>query len=179
MKGNRGGRPPKPTALHKLEGTLRARTRKRRAQEPLPTGDLLEPPDWFNDHQRAGWRYALDNAPPHLLKRIDAGMLKLWVIADDNLRLAVISQNALNDRNPAAPLLVRSEGGGLALSPYLDAIDKCAKNMFRAATELGFSPASRPRIKLEEDPLAGGRASETPDRWGDLRRFPVIDGGKR
>jgi P27 family predicted phage terminase small subunit len=177
-KGNRGGRPPKPTALHQLEGTYNpSRHGRKRASEPQPTGNLDEPPDWLNDSQRDAWHYAIANAPAYLLKKLDREMLAIWCVHADNLRLAVTTQNRLNMRSPGLPLLIRTPAG-TAASPYVDVIDKCSKNMFRAATELGFSPAARPRIRLEDDPLTAASMPTAPDRWGELKRFPVIDGGK-
>ena len=66
------GRKPKPTALHDLHGTFRATRHKAREAEPKAVGDLLsEPPDWMTDGQQAGWRYAVENAPKGVLRRID------------------------------------------------------------------------------------------------------------
>lgn len=30
--------------------------------EPLPVGDLVDPPDWMTESQKAGWNYAIENA---------------------------------------------------------------------------------------------------------------------
>jgi hypothetical protein len=71
------GRRPKPTAVHKIEGTLRSRHSRARTSEPQRRGDLHETPDWLTDSQREGWDYAIKHAPKGLLKRIDRGMLVL------------------------------------------------------------------------------------------------------
>ena len=162
--------PAKPTALHRLHNTERARTRKAREREPVADGDLVEAPAWFNASQKEGWKYALDNAPRHLLKKIDRGALTLWVVAEDNLRLATITQNALNERSRDLPLLIKSPVG-MTVSPYVDILDRCAKIMFRAMGELGFSPAARPRVKMEP----GEIGDETTNPWA---QFKVLPGGK-
>jgi phage terminase small subunit len=167
MKGNRGGRPAKPTALHKLHNT---KTRTDRRAEPLAEGDLSTAPEWLNASQRQGWDYALDHAPKHLLKMIDRGALALWVIAEDNLRLATVTQNQLNERSRDLPMLIKSPLG-MTTSPYIDIVDRCAKIMFRAIAELGFSPAARPRLKL--DPADMPAEAENP--WS---QFKVISGGR-
>ena len=55
-------------------------------------------------------------------------------------------------------------------SPYLRIIRQSAETMLRAASELGFSPAARPR-------LAQGQAAKDPedDPWTQLR---LVQGGK-
>jgi len=169
VKPSSGNAKRKPTVLHKLHNTERARTRAQRRLEPKPVGDLDEPPEWLNDSQREGWQYALEHAPLHLLKKIDRGVLALWVVAEDNLRLATITQNRLNERGPDLPLLIRSPVG-MVLSPYMDAMDRCAKVMFRCINEMGFSPAARPRIHLDT-----GETAEDVNPWA---QFKVVNGGK-
>jgi phage terminase small subunit len=172
-KGNRGGRPPKPTALHKLHNT--APDRKRSA-EPQPIGDLVDPPEWFTDSQVAGWRYAIEHCPKGVLKLLDRGALVLWVEAEDRHRGAMIAQATLNGRSPDLPYLVKG-ADGLMVSPYVEIIDRAAKIMIRMIGELGFSPAARPRIKLVAD-------AATPETAAaDIRRDPwkfleVVQGGK-
>ena len=171
MKGNRGGRPSKPTALHKLHGT---RIRRARNNEPDPPGDLREPPDWFTPSMKDGWWYAINNAPPHLLRKLDRGMLAIWVEAEDRHRQAIIAQAELNRRGPQLPYVLKSPIG-LVVSPYVEIIDKASKSMFRAAVEMGFSPAARPRIRTEI-PIDIERPDDgPPNPW---RILSVIDGGK-
>jgi phage terminase small subunit len=164
----RTGRPPKPTALHKLHGT---KPDRKRSQEPQPVGELRAAPDWFNESQRASWDYAIEHSPPGLLKMIDRGMLALWVEAEDRHRLAIMTQNELNRRN-GAPFLVKSPLG-MVMSPYVEVIDRAAKIMFKAAEAMGFSPVARPRLKIE--PPASGSAAAKADPWAQLT---VIPGGK-
>lgn len=164
----RTGRPAKPTALHELHGTDRAYVRAARRSEPKPEGDLSKPPPWLNRSQRDGWRYAIAHAPAHLLKKLDRGMLAAWVVAEDNLRLAVVTQNRLNSERPQLPFMIRSPIG-MSISPYFEIIDRATKAMFRAADHLGFSPVSRPRIRLDDDP-----ARESP--WAQFR---VMPGGRQ
>ena len=170
------GRPPKPTALHKLEGTLRARVRKRRTAEPTPKGALGKPPDWLSPGARQAWNYALRNAPPGLLTRLDAGVLAVWAAAEDRLRTAVQNQALLDARSLDPPLLVKNASGALVRSPYVDVITSAGRQILQCADRLGFSPVARPRIELEPELPASPAAGD--DGWGQLRRFPVYDGGK-
>ncbi len=55
-KGNRGGRPPKPVALHILKGTYRKdRHGAKRTAEPLGDGSLPPPPADLTDDELAAW----------------------------------------------------------------------------------------------------------------------------
>lgn len=137
------GRKPVPTALRKLHGNPRGH--KLPVNEPLPQGDLDEPPDWLNDDQQEGWRYAIRHAPPGLLKRIDRGALQVWVVAESLHRKAASLQNGLG-------LVVKAsaaDNAPLVQSPYLAIINRQCLIMLKAASELGFSPVSRPRIGRE------------------------------
>lgn len=170
--GNRGGAKPKPTLLHQLHGTAR-KDRNSNPYEPMPLGDLTEPPNWMTDSQQDGWRYAIQHCPRGLLKLLDRGVLTLWVEAEDRHRNASMAQARLNERGPDLPYLVKGPEG-LMVSPYVEVIDKAAKIMFRCISEMGFSPASRPRLRLVPDqPDAGQQAQADP--WAALR---VIPGGK-
>jgi phage terminase small subunit len=163
------GRRPKPTALHKLQGTYNVTDHgSARANEPVAEGDLDEPPPGLTASQAEGWRYAIDHAPKGVLKQIDRGLVLEWVEAEDRHRTAMAMQARL-DQDATLKLLVRTPQG-LAPSPYNDILDKKAKTMFRAATELGFSPAARPRIHVSGEPVA-----DADNPWAALRLIP---GGK-
>jgi P27 family predicted phage terminase small subunit len=161
------GRRPKPTALHKLQGTFNVTDHGRaRAREPVPAGELDDPPPGLTASQQAGWRYAVENMPRGVLKRIDRGVLTIWIEAEDRHHTAMTMQAKL-DQDATLKLLVRTPQG-LAPSPYNDILDKTAKTMFRAAAELGFSPAARPRIHVAPEP--GEVDADNP--WATLRLIP-------
>ena len=67
------GRKPKPTELHKLEGTFVPSRHGKRAQEPRAEGSLAElpPPEWFDADQREVWQRALRDAPAGVLAQLD------------------------------------------------------------------------------------------------------------
>lgn len=139
------GRKPKPTALHDLQGTRNATRHKARADEPQAPGALdRAPPDHLTEGQKESWRFALDNAPAAVLRRIDRGLLVAWVILEDLLRKANRELES-SDKDSLYPLLTRGKGG-VGVNPYVLIIDRCARGMSKLASELGFSPASRPRI---------------------------------
>jgi phage terminase small subunit len=167
------GRRSKPTALHRLHGTFNATNHGRdRRLEPVPLGDLEEPPADLTDSQEAGWRYAVAHMPKGVVKLIDRGILKVWVEAEDRHNTARLMQ-AMLDRDTKLKLLVKGPNG-LEPSPYNSILDKTAQTMFRAAQELGFSPAARPRLKLYA-PHEDAAPDPVLDPWAALR---VIPGGK-
>lgn len=148
------GRKPKPTALHKIEGTLRKARHADREGEPVAVGKLDEPPAWLTETQKVGWAYALEHAPAGVLARIDRAVLSIWVIAEDLHRQAA--------EKCGSNLIIKSPIKGEAMqNPYLAVLNKQALIMLKAAGELGFSPASRPRFK-------GGGAGDGSEEYGNL-----------
>ncbi len=166
------GRKPIPTDLHKLRGTLNpTRHGKGRTGEPQALGALLpEPPGWMSEDQQAGWRHAVEHAPRGILKAIDRGMLAVWVEAEERHRTAAMMQAQL-DQGTKMPLLTKSKDGAAIASPYLGIMNRAAALMIKAASELGFSPAARPR-------LAAQAAQEPCDEHSPWARLKVIHGGK-
>ncbi len=139
------GRKPKPTALHELQGTRNATRHKARADEPQAPGALdRAPPEGLTEEQKESWRFVLDNAPVAVLRRIDRGVLTAWVILE-NLLWTANRELEVSERDAQYPLLTRVKGG-VGISPYVMIIERCARGMAKLASELGFSPASRPRI---------------------------------
>jgi P27 family predicted phage terminase small subunit len=140
------GRKPVPTALRKLHGNPRKTAMPK--FEPKPEGDLADAPDWLNEEQRAFWSYAMAHAPPGLLKRIDHSALVAWVVAADLHRQASIAQGkvGLLVRIKTRATIGADDPGVPAASPYINIVNQQAKIILKAASELGFTPVSRPRI---------------------------------
>ena len=163
------GRKPKPTVLHRLEGTFNVTDHRNRASEPVAPGDLQnEPPTWMTAEQKAIWTHAIEHAPKSLLKMIDRGALAVWVIAEDQHRLAAEMQAKI-DTGSALPLLTKDKNGMPIVSPYLGVINRAGLRMLRAASELGFSPAARPRLAADTPPPVDASP------WAQLT---VINGGR-
>lgn len=148
------GRKPTPTHLKVLRGNPGKRAINHR--EPKPDGDLFEAPEWMTDSQRAGWAYAIANAPPHLLKRLDRSVLVVWVVAEDMHRDAscAVAKYGLITKSPVK--------GDPMQNPYLAIINKQASIMLKAASELGFSPSSRSRVQI------GGAADDQDNPYAAL-----------
>lgn len=135
------GRKPKPTYLRVLEGNPSERPLNK--QEPEPTGDLRAPPHWLNDRQKDLWRYALETAPPGLLRNLDASIFTTWVVACDMHAEAVQKVNQYGQ-------MVKSPGSQTPMqSPYVSIMNKQAMIMMKSAAEMGFTPSSRSRVKVD------------------------------
>lgn len=136
------GRKPTPTALKLVTGNPGKRALNKR--EPKPRGNLYDAPDWLTDTQRVGWAYAIESAPFGLLKRIDRSTLVAWVVAEDLHRQAAEKLNG-------GAMLIKTPNGMPVQSPYLSILNKQAMIMLKAASEMGFTPASRSRVEVSDD----------------------------
>jgi phage terminase small subunit len=175
-KPGRSGRKRKPTILHVLQGTYNATDHADRINEPVAVGNLTAEtpaPEWMTPSQQAGWRYAIEHAPLGVLKKIDASALVTWVLAEDRQRIAAVAQARLDVGNEL-PLLVRGRGRQFIPSPYVAILSRTGIVLIRAAAELGFTPASRPRMTSGEH--SPWEAEDDNDPWRHLRLIP---GGRK
>ena len=137
------GRRPKPTILRLLEGNRGQRPINK--NEPVPVGDLCEPPEWFNEEQTLIWSFAIAHAPHGLLKHIDRSILVAWTVAECFFAEAVQKVGEFG-------MLARSSStGGPIPNPYLVIAHKQALLMVKCAAELGFTPASRSRVAVSPE----------------------------
>lgn len=148
------GRKPVPTTLRELHGNPRMKALPR--NEPVPVGELGDPPEWFSVEQKQGWDWALTNSPPGMLKLVDRGSLITWVVAEDLHRQACIQQAKVG-------LLIKAPvTGALVQSPFLPIINRQALIMLKAGGELGFTPVSRPRLADRTGQAAPSGAMSPP-----------------
>jgi P27 family predicted phage terminase small subunit len=141
---NMKGRKPKPTHLKLITGNPGKRPLN--DAEPIPVGELTDPPAWMTDSQKEGWRYAIDHAPKGLLKKLDRSVLAVWVVAEDLHRQA----SEFIGKKGLAGLLARTSNDTLIQGPMVGILNKQAQVMLKAAEQLGFTPASRSRISVPE-----------------------------
>lgn len=139
------GRKRKPTRLKVLEGN--PGNRKLPENEPQPKEPLFYAPDWFDEEQKAQWAYAINNAPDGVLGSSDRDMLTAWVISSIAFKRAALAQTKL-DANAQLPMLTKDTAGNPKQSPYISMMNNQARLMITAASELGFSPASRAKVSV-------------------------------
>jgi P27 family predicted phage terminase small subunit len=166
------GRPPKPVALLKIQGTFQPI--RRQGDEPQAVGDLATkaPPDWMTPSMRDFWTETLVDAPKDILRRIDWALFAGYVETWDRYTRLVRAQQRL-DAATEVPFLIKGASGP-HISPYLRQMDRCLLLLARYGGEMGFTPAGRAR-------LAVARLQDEDDdaqSWAALRQLRVIDGGK-
>lgn len=148
-----GGRPRKPTALKRLQGTLqKCRTPK---AEPQPEHELknLLPPDYLTESAKQVWSYALDQAPAGMLTTLDFAVFSRWVVLFDQfmtLSSAIKKEGTIQE----------NEDGSLAVNPMLRALNQTATTLRALETELGFTPASRSKVVSLKNPTGPANAFE-------------------
>ena len=143
----RRGTKPKPTEIKKMAGTLRP-CRLPSDPEPVALGAIQGPPGHFSVRQREIWQQTLADAPRHLWRAADAGMLAGYVLGLSLLETANIEQQKLDASN-LNPLLVTGHRGVTAPSPYLRIIRLGAEMVARFGAELGMSPSSRSSLSAD------------------------------
>lgn len=138
------GRKPKPTHLKLIDGN--ASRRPLNADEPMPEGDLGQPPSWMTAGQQVIWREAVAASPPGLLKLLDASIFTVWVVA------RALHQEASEKVARFGSVVKAPMSGQPMQSPYVGIMNRQAQIMMKAVSEMGFSPTSRSRVKVERSP---------------------------
>jgi phage terminase small subunit len=153
------GQPPKPLALHKIDGTAR-KHRHGNLREPDAPGALTArmAPAWLTDDQRALWADVLADAPRDLLRRIDASLFANYIELMDRHAKAVVAQRAL-DHGAKLPFLANGKKG-VMISPYIRIINHCVILMARLQSEMGFTPGAHRACGESCRPRGGGRGVE-------------------
>jgi phage terminase small subunit len=118
---------------------------------------------------KANWDYALANAPPGLLRKIDRAMLTVWVVAEDTHR------RAAQLLDTTRTLLMRQDGEAKPFpSLYLGIMNKQALILAKVVAELGFSPCSRVRLFANTGPPSNSAPilnADSGDNVIPLRRY--------
>jgi len=133
------GRKPKPTHLKIVTGNPGKRPLNKK--EPKPKGDLVNPPAWFNETQRAEWKHIIAQAPKGLLKKLDIGILTVYVSAYCDM---IAAQEKINEHGIAS-----KKGSTVLVSQAFHAKSRASLVLMKAASELGFTPSSRSRITVD------------------------------
>ena len=135
------GRKPTPTRLKVLTGNPGKRAIN--ADEPRPEPSIPECPAHLNAIAHAEWdRLVKELAPLRVLTALDRTALAtycnaygLWVEAIEATNKYVV--------------MIKSPHGFPMQSPYIPLANRQAEIMMRIASEFGFTPASRSRIRAE------------------------------
>lgn len=157
----RTGRPPKPTALKRLQGN--PGKRKLPKNEPKPAADesLLTPPRWLDPEAKAEWRRVAPSLYTlGLLTNADRTSLSAYCKAYSRWYHAEKSM----DREG---LEVKTPSGFKQAQPKVAIAKGYAKQMQELAAQFGFTPASRTRLAAEGDP-----PEDDYEKYRAARRMP-------
>jgi phage terminase small subunit len=144
-----------PHEVAQLSPGERAKWYRRHKLTPPAEPVKLRPPDWLSARHKALWQETVAATPPALLQPIDRGLLSAYVV-----ELALLEDVATSEA-PDKAKHMRSISSTLA----------------QLAGGLCLTPVLRARLALDTPPPAPVETG--PDRWAELRRWPVIDGDKR
>jgi phage terminase small subunit len=146
--------PRVPTHLKKLRATYRAPKKG----EGVPAGEALNTaPKHLTERQRGIWKSSLDAAPEGVLLRIDRDLLAAWVVNVDRQREANRQMQTTADPDE--------------LARCHKIVTDTSRLLVALSQALGFSPASRLRIK----PEAPENKDEPDSVWSMLRLIPKDD----
>jgi len=135
------GRPRKPTFLKSLEGTIRQD--RINENEPKPKLAIPKPPAHLDVVAMREWRrLAQELFNLGLLSNLDVGVLAMncvnfsrWVEAEKNIQ--------------KMGAVILTPNGCEQVSPWVGISQKAQDLMRKTASELGLTPASRPKISAK------------------------------
>ena len=134
------GRPPKPTALHKLDGTLR---KERHGDAVRAESKLLTPPDHLDTIARQEWlKVAGELHNVELTTSLDLTMLEQYCITYSLWRAA------LDDLQQYGSVQETKTGYSQQTGYFTVAI-KLGKEVREIAREFGLTPSSRTRLRIQ------------------------------
>jgi P27 family predicted phage terminase small subunit len=150
--GNRGGRPRKPTALHRINGTTPEGGFTENEPKPRAT-KIDEPPMTLEREGAQLWRdMVAELRLLGMLTDVDRAALAAYCAAFGRLA------EARRQMRRAGGAVVKAADGSLRLSPWFRIEKAASETLTRLAIEFGFTPASRPRLGRS----ARGRGDDDP-----------------
>lgn len=140
------GRPAKPLAIHRLQGTARMDRHANRIGELEVSGAIGKPPKWLPKEARAEWKRLAEH--PQYGKALteldrDGFMEYCWLHA----RLVDEIQGRCVIRQKDAPAIVQEGTEGLEPLTSSD-----SQRLHSLRMQLGLTPASRSKVRLPEKP---------------------------
>jgi P27 family predicted phage terminase small subunit len=104
------------------------------------------PPSWMNKRQKEIWREGVQSAPKNLLKEVDTALFKNWVFA-------VYSQERASQQfeREGEQMIVYTSNGSPRQNPLLGIIRAEGLVITKLCSEMGFTPTSRTKVKVDGD----------------------------
>lgn len=149
----RMGRPPKPTAVKRLDGN--PGRRRLNDHEPQPDGGAPQKPLFVTADIYASELW--DQLAPQLhnmgvLTVVDGIAFAAFCFAYARWRRAEEDLGRLSDQDPATHgVLIQTRNGNAVQNPLVGVANVSRRDMLRAASELGLTPASRSLLQIQPD----------------------------
>jgi len=128
LTGNKSSHPPANPKGHKIK---------------RPLGG---PPSWMTKMQKEIWREGLANCPAGLLRALDSSIYQAWVFACYSQRRA-----AERFATEGEHMTIMTVNGGVRENPLLRIMRSEGSQMAKLASEMGFTPSARMRVKGDGD----------------------------
>ena len=132
---------------------------------------LISPPAYLNHAQLEIWSKVVNDAPPDLLKEVDASLVAGWCVACWLHGKAVEDLNSEVADLGAAALIITLENGCDMPNPLLKIIDGQLTIMRSLSNQLGFDPGSRIRNRFTPAPVPLGNNPKTPQTKPGNNKF--------
>jgi len=142
------GRPPKPSALSRLEGN--PDHRKPRTEVAMPL-DMPKPPSFLDSYALEEWgRLAIGLNAVGVLSFVDMGVMAAYCDSFATwFRATKLLNEIRNQPNGELLSLVQvNEDGVMQKNPLVDRAEKAKSEMIKYAVELGMTPVARARIAV-------------------------------
>jgi P27 family predicted phage terminase small subunit len=149
------GRPNKPTALKKLEGTYRKDRAVVNEMMPSNLEYAPSPPTFLNREAKKEWKSVCEELIElKMLHRVDLGLLAAYCSEMANYIHAVKELR----KGSEVHTLTRDDGSVYSMpSPWISIKNSYLKNAQAIASQFGFTPSARTKIngsrKGEKDPF--------------------------
>ena len=137
------GRKPKPTKIHLLQGGKEKTHRPENDKEPKPDAMIPICPEHLDVEAQAEWkRMAKELEPLGLLSNLDKAVFAVYCEAFSTWAQATKKIQEMG--------MVRiTKNGFTEQNPYFPISNKAKEQMLKALIEMGMTPSSRSRIKVD------------------------------
>jgi P27 family predicted phage terminase small subunit len=148
------GQKPKPSHLRIVDGNASRRPLNENEPKPTVLAADTQPPPGLSAPQQEFWRAKFAEVPVGMLTVVDLPLFTAYVMACWRY------QNAITNLTTTGELI--KVGEGWMHNPYGSVVNRQARDISKFASELGFSPTSRTRVKID-------RRTKKSSPFGELK----------